>query len=238
MLIKLFVEYAPLKHGVQIRTRCFISSTNNSASVHYLHYDTRWYFYTIAEQNVERRFQIAIKSGINRAIFQPGVEYGGGGSEAGSGTRGSLPREVSGNQVNEERGATSRKRRARKRRDKEGLSPNGLRNVAPRRWPAPRAIYGDSHSRPPRSFGPPQSRFPPFSLIAEGTLRQTYRASSVCSLSPIFDTHVHFRIFESFPSLLLGHVSCNTRSNQFSRRSFLLFPPWCCIKQYHLIQLL
>lgn len=38
----------------------------------------------------------------------------------------------------------------------------------------------------------------------------------MCSLSPIFDTHVHFRIFETFPSLLLGHcVSCNTRSNQF-----------------------
>lgn len=60
---------------------------------------------------------MAIKSGINRAIFHV-EEWGSAKQEVARVV--SLPREVSGNQVNEERGATSRKRRARKRRDEGG----------------------------------------------------------------------------------------------------------------------
>lgn len=84
------------------------------------------------------------------------------------------------------------KRGARKRRDKEGLSPNGLRNVGPRHlWQL--ILRDDFHLALLNRVS--------FSLIVSSIsdVVQTHRASSVCSLSPIFDTHVHFRIFESFP---------------------------------------
>lgn len=73
MLIELFVEYAPLKHDVQIWTRFIKEQFCICSRVLPL----IRYFYTIGEQNVERRFQIAIKSGINRAIFHAGAEVGG-----------------------------------------------------------------------------------------------------------------------------------------------------------------
>lgn len=56
-----------------------------------------------------------------------------------------------------------------------------------------------------------------FSLIVSSinNVAQTHRASSVCSLSPIFDTHVHFRIFETFPRHCSATCPGNTRSNHF-----------------------
>lgn len=64
-----------------------------------------------------------------------------------------------------------------------------------------------------------------FSLIVSSinNVAQTHRASSVCSLSPIFDTHVHFRIFESFPRHCSATCPGNTRSNHFFLHLFSFY---------------
>lgn len=156
MLIELFVEYAPLKHDVQIWTRfikeqfCICSRALPLIR----------YFYTIGEQNVERRFQIAIKSGINRAIFHAGAEVGGARSRKWHAWFRYHERYRAIKLMRKEEQRVERERDA----TRKGLSPNGSRNVAPR-WPTP---FMEAHSPRPFSFGPPQ--FPPFSLIAQGTL--------------------------------------------------------------------